>query len=53
MVKIWTLNGIIMGLPQATELEQSSHEILDNYRAFKTLTTRNSKCFLKHFLHFA
>ena len=29
MVKIWTLNGIITGLPQATELEQSSHEILD------------------------
>ena len=29
MVKIWTLNKIIMGLPQAMELEQSSHEILD------------------------
>ena len=29
MVKIWTLNGIITGLPQATELEQSSHEIMD------------------------
>ena len=29
MVKIWTLNGIITGLPPAMELEQSSHEILD------------------------
>ena len=29
MVKIWTLNGVITGLPQAKELEQSSHEIQD------------------------
>ena len=29
IVKKRTLNAIITGLPQATELQQSSHEILD------------------------
>ena len=30
MVKFWTLNGIIRSLLQATEVEQSSQETLDN-----------------------
>ena len=29
IVKKWTLDAIITGLPQATELQQSLHEILD------------------------
>ena len=29
IVKKWTLDPTIPGIPQATELEQSSHEILD------------------------